>query len=121
MLLLCVSVPSFMINLDANIVAVSLSSIGKSLHADFGLVMIGMTIITVTESFDPHAIRVDVPGVLTFSGFLGLLTWALILGNRIGWNSGEVRLQLAGSAVLLAAFLIVEARQSRPMVDLRMF
>ncbi|WP_109476189.1 MFS transporter [Paraburkholderia sp. C35] len=35
LLLLCVSVPSFMINLDANIVAVSLSSIAGSLHADF--------------------------------------------------------------------------------------
>src|SRR5471030_3529676 len=35
LLLLCVSVPSFMINLDANIVAVSLSSIARSLHADF--------------------------------------------------------------------------------------
>jgi hypothetical protein len=38
MLLLCVSVPSFMINLDANIVAVSLSSIAKSLHADFAAI-----------------------------------------------------------------------------------
>jgi EmrB/QacA subfamily drug resistance transporter len=35
LLLLCVSVPSFMINLDSNIVAVSLSSIARSLHADF--------------------------------------------------------------------------------------
>src|ERR1700738_1555407 len=35
LLLLCVSVPSFMINLDLNIVAVSLSSIARSLHADF--------------------------------------------------------------------------------------
>src|SRR3982074_3250438 len=33
--LLCVSVPSFMINLDSNIVAVSLPSISQSLHADF--------------------------------------------------------------------------------------
>jgi EmrB/QacA subfamily drug resistance transporter len=34
-ILLCVSIPSFMINLDANIVAVSLSSIAHSLKADF--------------------------------------------------------------------------------------
>ena len=33
--LLCVSVPSFMINLDSNIVAVSLPSISQSLGADF--------------------------------------------------------------------------------------
>jgi EmrB/QacA subfamily drug resistance transporter len=35
LILLCVSVPSFMINLDANIVAVSLPSISESLKADF--------------------------------------------------------------------------------------
>ena len=34
-LLLCASVPSFMINLDSNIVAVSLRSISHSLGADF--------------------------------------------------------------------------------------
>ena len=33
--LLCASVPSFMINLDSNIVAVSLRSISHSLDADF--------------------------------------------------------------------------------------
>jgi hypothetical protein len=33
--LLCVSVPSFVINLDSNIVAVSLPSIARSLQADF--------------------------------------------------------------------------------------
>lgn len=34
-ILLCVSIPSFMINLDSNIVAVSLSSIAHSFNADF--------------------------------------------------------------------------------------
>src|SRR5262245_34396708 len=35
LLLLCLSVPSFMINLDATVVAVSLPSIARSMHADF--------------------------------------------------------------------------------------
>lgn len=35
LILLCVSIPSFMLNLDSNIVAVSLHSIAQSLHADF--------------------------------------------------------------------------------------
>ena len=34
LLLLCVSVPSFMINLEANIVAVSLPAIARSMHAN---------------------------------------------------------------------------------------
>ncbi|MDB5699697.1 MAG: drug resistance transporter, drug:H+ antiporter-2 family protein, partial [Alphaproteobacteria bacterium] len=35
LVLLCVSVPSFMINLDSNVVAVSLPTIARSLRADF--------------------------------------------------------------------------------------
>jgi EmrB/QacA subfamily drug resistance transporter len=35
LILLCVSIPSFMTNLDANIIAVSLTTIARSLHADF--------------------------------------------------------------------------------------
>jgi EmrB/QacA subfamily drug resistance transporter len=250
LLLLCVSVPSFMINLDANIVAVSLSSIARSLHADFvaiewvisaytlafatlvmpagaladrfgrkrlliigllvfttasffcgaatstvvlnaaralqgvgaalqlsaalavlahgfqgkerakafafwgsvigvaimlgpvagglitqslgwqwafyvnlpvGVVMIALTYFVVDESKDPHAIAIDIWGVLTFSAFLGLLTWALISGNREGWLSTSVRARLVGSAIFLIAFVIVELKQARPMVELGYF
>ena len=35
MTLFCVSAPSFMLQLDANIVSVSLPAIAKSLHASF--------------------------------------------------------------------------------------
>lgn len=35
LILLCVSIPSFMISLDSNIIAVSLSSIASTLHAEF--------------------------------------------------------------------------------------
>ena len=38
LVLLCVSVPSFMISLDANIIAVSLPSIARSLGADFAAI-----------------------------------------------------------------------------------
>jgi MFS family permease len=38
LVLLCISAPSFMVNLDANIVAVSLPTIVRALHADFAQV-----------------------------------------------------------------------------------
>jgi EmrB/QacA subfamily drug resistance transporter len=46
--LLCVSVPSFMINLDANIVAVSLPSIERSLNADFAAIEWVVSAYTLT-------------------------------------------------------------------------
>lgn len=47
-LLLCVSVPSFMINLDGNIVAVSLPSIAHALHADFASIEWVISAYTLT-------------------------------------------------------------------------
>jgi hypothetical protein len=38
LVLLCVSVPAFMIGIDSNIVAVSLPSIAHSLRADFSAI-----------------------------------------------------------------------------------
>ena len=49
-----------------------------------GIAMIALTLYAVKESKDPHAMRVDTAGVLTFSGFLGLLTLALISGTADG-------------------------------------
>ncbi|CAG9229823.1 Drug resistance transporter, EmrB/QacA subfamily [Paraburkholderia sabiae] len=250
LLLLCVSVPSFMINLDANIVAVSLSSIAHSLHADFasiewvisayvlafasllmpagafadrfgrkrilvlglaiftvasffcgaavsvlllnvaraaqgigaalllsaalavlshefhgkerakafafwgsvigiavmlgpvagglitqslgwqwafyvnlpiGAAMIGLTLFVVEESKDDAASHIDLMGVVLFSGFLGLLTWALISGNREGWSSQGVLWRTGLAVLLFIGFVIAERRESRPMVDLSYF
>jgi EmrB/QacA subfamily drug resistance transporter len=86
-----------------------------------GIVMIALTLYAVEESKDPDAKSVDSAGVLTFSGFLGLLTLALISGNRLGWGSGRVIAELLVSVGLLAAFLFVETRQARPMIDLQFF
>lgn len=84
-----------------------------------GIAMIALTLYAVTESKDPHAMRVDTAGVLTFSGFLGLLTLALISGNRAGWLSRPVLVELGVAVAMLAAFLVVESVQTRPMVDLK--
>jgi EmrB/QacA subfamily drug resistance transporter len=86
-----------------------------------GVAMIALTIHAVTESKDPHAEKIDVIGVVTFSGFLGLLTWALIAGNREGWVSHLIVYRLAASGVLFAAFVVAESRQARPMIDMRYF
>jgi len=86
-----------------------------------GIVMIGLTLFAVTESKDPVASRIDLMGVVLFSGFLGLLTWALISGNREGWNSTPVLWRAGIALLLLIAFVVVERRESRPMVDLSYF
>jgi MFS family permease len=48
LVLLCVSVPAFMIGIDSNIVAVSLPSIARSLRADFSAIEWVISAYTLT-------------------------------------------------------------------------
>jgi MFS family permease len=50
-------------------------------------------------------------GLVTFSGALFLLIFGLLRGNDEGWGSTLIVSVLAGAAVLLCAFLVVELRQ----------
>jgi EmrB/QacA subfamily drug resistance transporter len=75
----------------------------------------------VPESRDPEKRRLDVAGVLTFSTSLFLLVWALIDGNREGWQSPSILARLTAWILLLIAFVVVERRQAKPMLDLDLF
>jgi EmrB/QacA subfamily drug resistance transporter len=91
------------------------------INLPIGAAMIALTLLVVEDSKDPHVKQLDMAGVGTFSGFLTLLTLALISGNRAGWSSKLILTELIGAAVLFAVFLTVERRQARPMIDLRFF
>jgi len=87
---------------------------------------IGAVAIVLTElrlanvaAQDPQ--RIDLPGLVTFSGGLFLLIFGLIRGNPEGWGSATIVASLVGSAALLLAFLIIEARSDHPMLDLDLF
>jgi EmrB/QacA subfamily drug resistance transporter len=68
---------------------------------------------TVTRrSYDPA-------GALTITGALVLLVYAVVDAPHVGWGSARTILLLAGSAVLLAAFALIESRHRAPLVPLR--
>ena len=90
-------------------------------NVPIGIGAVALTLTQVSESRDPEASGVDWAGLLTFSGSLFLLVFALVQGNEKGWGSTEIVGFLASSAILLALFLLVERRQSRPMLDLSLF
>ena len=90
-------------------------------NVPIGIGAVVLTLTQVSESRDPDARGVDWLGLITFSGSLFLLVFALVQGNEKGWGSTEIVSFLAASAVLLALFFVVELRQSRPMLDLSLF
>jgi predicted MFS family arabinose efflux permease len=75
----------------------------------------------VAESKNPAAPRVDFPGLITITGGLFLLVFALLRGNETGWDSTTIVASFAGAAALLTAFLAIEARSPHPMLPLRFF
>jgi EmrB/QacA subfamily drug resistance transporter len=77
-----------------------------------------VTLLRVEESRNPHATKPDLPGLILFSLGLGALVFGLIRSGPDGWGSAHVVLSLVASAVLLAAFLVVERLGSEPMFDL---
>jgi EmrB/QacA subfamily drug resistance transporter len=86
-----------------------------------GIVAVFVTFAKVLESSDPGATRVDWAGLVTFSGSLFMLVFALVRGNDAGWGSTQIVALLAGATVLFALFLFAEMAQQRPMLDLSLF
>ncbi len=90
-------------------------------NVPIGMVAVILTLTQVSESRDPQSTRVDWPGLLTFSGALFLLVFALVRGNDKGWGSTQIVAFLLASLVLIVLFVIVERVQQRPMLDLTLF
>jgi EmrB/QacA subfamily drug resistance transporter len=90
-------------------------------NVPIGIGAVFLTLSQVSESRDPNATGVDWIGLVTFSGALFLLVFALIEGNEKGWVSTRIVGFLVASVVLFALFLIAELRQRRPMLDLSLF
>ncbi|KRB07698.1 MFS transporter [Lysobacter sp. Root690] len=70
------------------------------------------------ESRDPDAARLDLPGSLSSTAMLALLTIGVLEAPERGWSDPWVLAALLGSAAMLALFVRVETRAARPMLDL---
>jgi EmrB/QacA subfamily drug resistance transporter len=64
------------------------------------------------RSYDPG-------GALTVTGALVLLVYALVEAPETGWGDPRTIVLLAGSALLLGAFALIESRHPAPLVPLR--
>jgi EmrB/QacA subfamily drug resistance transporter len=91
-------------------------------NVPIGVIALIVCRLKVDESKQRGANRPDVIGVVTFSGALGALVYALIKGNTKGWGSAEILACLIGAAALMIAFVIAELIQKdRAMFDLKLF
>jgi EmrB/QacA subfamily drug resistance transporter len=76
----------------------------------------------IAESRSEGEVRhFDIAGALTITLGLSALVFALLDAESAGWGSAQTILTLAGSAILLAAFVAIERRSRAPLVPFSIF
>ena len=65
--------------------------------------------------------KLDVGGAITVTAALMLAVYAIVNGHVVGWTSTQTVLTLGGAIVLLATFLVIEARVKEPLMPLALF
>lgn len=73
---------------------------------------------------DPRADRsgrFDLTGAITITAGLTLLVFVLVNAGTAGWTAGRTAAWGTLSVALIAAFLLVQARSSNPLIPLRVF
>ncbi|MET0132758.1 MAG: MFS transporter [Kibdelosporangium sp.] len=83
------------------------------------VIALWLTRKVVQESSNPHALGVDVPGVLAFTAGAAGITYGLIRAGEDGWGSALG--WLGGGVTALVAFVVIELRSGKPMLDLKLF
>lgn len=87
---------------------------------------IALIILIATPALMPAASpaarsSIDILGAITVTGGLAALVYGIVKAPDVGWASAQTWLVLAGAAVLLAAFLLLQAKRREPLVRLGIF
>ncbi|PRY04514.1 MFS transporter [Paraburkholderia sp. BL25I1N1] len=86
-----------------------------------GALSLGFGVPRMRESRDPHARQLDWVGTVTFTAALTCFTCGVIEAPSRSWSSAAVVGLLAASVAFAVAFIVVESRVARPMLDLSLF
>jgi EmrB/QacA subfamily drug resistance transporter len=90
------------------------------INIPLGLAALALSPVLLRESRAALTRRsYDPAGALTITGALVLLVYAVVEAPDVGWGSLRTILLFAGSAVLIAAFALIESRHDAPLVPLR--
>jgi EmrB/QacA subfamily drug resistance transporter len=86
-----------------------------------GLVMLAMAAVSLPRDERDREARVDWPGAFTLVPGLVAIVLALMQAQTWGWTSAATIALLAGGAVLVVAFVLVERRSRWPLIALGLF
>ncbi|HEY7795271.1 MAG TPA: DHA2 family efflux MFS transporter permease subunit [Gaiellaceae bacterium] len=91
-------------------------------NVPLGTAAIAFGWLVIRESRDTSTEQgLDPAGLVVSAGALFALVFALVEGHHYGWGSPTILALFAASAVGFALFILLEAKQRKPMVDLGLF
>jgi EmrB/QacA subfamily drug resistance transporter len=91
-------------------------------NVPIGLIAAALAPRVLVESRSDDASKsFDIPGAVTVTAGLALLVYAVVEAVNAGWGSTATLLRLAGAAVLLIAFVIIETRERHPLMPFTIF
>ncbi|HUR74198.1 MAG TPA: MFS transporter, partial [Sporichthya sp.] len=82
---------------------------------------IALCLTRLKDTQERRQARVDVPGILTFTGAVSAVVYALIRANEHTWSNQLTWWLLAAAAGLLVAFVLIERASPSAMLDLELF
>jgi EmrB/QacA subfamily drug resistance transporter len=85
-----------------------------------GIGVAALCVALIAPGRGQAAQRLDWAGATTITAALMLAVYAVVDGNEAGWRSRQTVGLLGAAAVLLAAFVAIEARSRAPLVPLPM-
>jgi EmrB/QacA subfamily drug resistance transporter len=91
------------------------------INLPLGLIVIAISLRHVPETTSPNKTPLDLVGAALVAAGLGILVYGLIESARPGFAHSTAVAAVIMASVLLAAFLVWEARSSNPMVPLELF
>ncbi|WP_245672379.1 MFS transporter [Nocardia anaemiae] len=90
------------------------------INVPFGLAVVVLALRYLPDAARQPA-RLDLPGAVTATGGVAALVYGFISAASHGWSDAGTDIWLAVGAVLIAAFLTIEARTAQPLLPLRLF
>jgi EmrB/QacA subfamily drug resistance transporter len=90
------------------------------INLPIGLILVGLVLTRLRESFGPAA-KLDIVGLVLVALAALAVVWAMLRGNAIGWTSVEVMGALALGALFALTFVTYELSTPTPMVPMRLF
>jgi len=91
------------------------------INVPVGIAVIAAAPIVLGESRGQEHRHFDVAGATTVTSGVMLLVYAMTRATQDGWGSLATVSLLGASAVLLAAFLVIEMRSPAPLLPMRIF